>query len=188
MSDLQQFKTQIFTGINDQPISATAEAASNASDTIDKINGLIDALDTWGDAELYLDLTSGDDAKDGLTQETALYSPAALVNLIATKTIDRQLTIKMVGTALPDAVFDLQNVKAIRGAKLIFTNGNNPAIISRNSASPAQPIINIPSELTIELGSIVFKAESTIVFDAPNQIDFQNTNLLCRGEFVQVHY
>ena len=82
--DLQQFKTQIFEGINDQPQAATAETASNGSDTIAKINGLIDAIEinrgklaeTWAiGTSFYLDLNLGDDTNDGLRSLVLRWQP-----------------------------------------------------------------------------------------------------------------
>lgn len=162
--NLQQFKTEIFTDINDLPRAATAEQASNGSDTINRVNGLIDAIEPkinsipeyWGDAEIFLHLTTGDDGNNGLSQATALASVEAVTNLIASKTIDKKSTVVIVGTLPFNAQFNLQNIQANRGAKLIFKAGNNPAIFTWNGASNDQPIINIPPELIIDISSIVF--------------------------------
>lgn len=46
MPNLQPFKTPIYTGINDAPVAPTSSKGGNGSDLIDRVNKLIDAVET----------------------------------------------------------------------------------------------------------------------------------------------
>lgn len=136
--DLQQFKTQIFEGINDQPISATAEAASNGSDTIAKINGLIDAIEinrgklaeTWAiGTSFYLDLDLGDDANDGLSLSSPKLTVSAIINLITSKKID-DINLLVSGTIRETLDFS----QAWSDKKGFWYDGNPKISISTNNS------------------------------------------------------
>jgi len=77
---LEDLKVEIFPDINDQPRTATANQAGNGADLINRFNALVDQLspralkdfDKWGDADIYLDLSSPSTSGSGLDQNNPI--------------------------------------------------------------------------------------------------------------------
>lgn len=104
------FKTRIFPGINDLPVEASQEQASNGSSLIDKINGLCDTLNTldvsknveitemWEQfSTFYLNTVNGNDNNSGFYNEQAKKTVTSLIDLIRTKQMLYPITIYVEG-------------------------------------------------------------------------------------------
>lgn len=126
INDYTTAKTAIFSNINDQPRAATANLGSNASDTVQKKNQVIDYLEddlnelnneiqaipappseVWAlGTTLYIDTANGDDTNDGLTNTTPVATLATLISILETKKVS-QVNLEQLDTANAITVTDV---------------------------------------------------------------------------------
>ncbi len=163
------FKTAIFPGINDQPRPATAELASNPSDLINKINGLIDKLNLlispkWGDSILYLDGINGSDSNSGYSASTAVKTFAVLKAIIAEKVIDGELTIYVSNTNFN--FLDLNNLKVQTNGSIVFDRYIGFFTFEPEYQDGNEVLKNFPYNLKITIKNAIFNCYDGFTFSS----------------------
>lgn len=145
MGILDNYKTEIFSGINDDPIPATVERGSNGSDIVSKLNGICDFFESnvllrWGNVQFYVDGVNGNDSNKGLAADSAFQTQQKLVEVLATRVIDGVLTVNFANITLTP--IDLQFLIVLESSHIIFKGSSDNFSYSILDANTAKLFLN----------------------------------------------
>lgn len=193
MTNFDNYKTEIFDGINSNPRVATSDKASNGSDLIHKVNGICNQLNSsldsyWNNTELFLDTNDGDDLNDGLTSDTAKKTTESLVQLISSKTINQALTLDIKGSSI--TTIDLQGIRNEEDAILIIKLYSDSNQIVFDNSVYNNLLLNIPENLIVKFSNCDLKTNSKITIGEAKKITIENSEFRAEdgytGELLEV--
>jgi hypothetical protein len=186
MGLLEDLKIAIFAGINDTPKAASEIEPGNGSDLINRLNQLIDRInpfisEKWGDVVLFLDASFGDDSNDGLAPETSVKTVSRLLEIIASKTIDKTLTI--IYAATPLVAFDLDGIKAEPGGVLNIFHSHSFSAYPDASDNPSILFVNVPNALKLSLEGFLVRFSRTSRIEEIKKLSLTNCTFLSAPTF-----
>lgn len=182
--DLSNLKTEIFSEINDIPRVATAEKASNGSDLIHKVNGLVDVVqslvfgdDVWHDRSFYLDTAVNEDSGSGITIESPANTVARIIEIISSKPVMGSISIIISGTV--ENAFDFASVRFIGIPKIFLrnnANSNNDCRFVTEDDFNAKLIKNYPYGCQLKIENLQIDCRNTLNFENINLLTLRNCN------------
>ena len=162
--DLQQFKTPIFEGINDKPVAATSENASNGADLIHKLNGVCDTLtDIFASASGNFEgktyfISNGVDiqSSEDISESNIFNDLNAFSSFLSQNELSEDLLVVVNGSFDNSTVLDLTNVIANNPIKITIRGVNSEVNIVNVDSINSNFVVNENINIKLSIEDFVF--------------------------------
>ena len=179
MTSFEDFKTPIFPGINDLPEEASAEAASNGSDLIKKVNGICDELvKTFPNSQIttyQIIFDPNNEIDPNTLNNNQFTSLSAFSNFITQNELTEDLIVNISGSSSKTDVLDLTNLIADNTYTITFIGDNSVSenIINCGIAGESKSIITNNANVKLIFENITFLMTQQLVVDDAKSISFK---------------